>query len=256
MDIYRNFSQVYNVFMEDTPYEKWAGYIDEVFKSHGVPVGGLVLDLACGTGTMAFLMAQRGYELIGVDASADMLSEAYARMQEAAQALHILFLNQDMRALDLYGTVDAAYCSCDSLNYMLTQEDFEKALKNVALCLNPGGVFIFDLKTENKYRELGNNTYYDDMYCDGITEASYIWNNCYNPDTGINEYQVQFFSQQNGEAVTFSETHLQRSYSMETVIALARQAGFGVVSVLDNYTYNPAHLNSERLTYICVSEIL
>jgi len=248
MDIYRHFSQVYNVFMDDTPYERWTGCIDEIFKSYGVPTGGLVLDLACGTGTMAFLMAQKGYELIGVDMSADMLSEAYVQMQE--KGLHILFLNQDMRTLDLYGTVDAAYSSCDSFNYMLTPDDFEKALKNVALYLNSDGVFIFDLKTESKYRELGDNTYYDD-----IDSASYIWKNTYNADTGINEYQVQFFSQQGGDSVTFTETHLQRSYSIETVTALAQQAGFEVVSVLDGYSYNAAHPDSERVTYICKPKV-
>ena len=245
MDIYRHFSQVYDVFMDDIPYERWAGYIDEVFGSHGVPTGGLILDLACGTGTMAFLMAQKGYELIGVDLSANMLSEAYIKMQE--KGLHILFLNQDMRALDLYGTVDAAYCLCDSFNYMISEDDFEKALKNVSLYLNPGGVFVFDLKTESKYSQMGNNTYYDD-----IGDASYVWNNRYDTNTGINEYEVQFFLKCGMESLTFSEAHRQRSYNANTVEILMQRAGLEMVSVSDNYTQNQPHPDSERLTYVCV----
>ena len=246
MNVYRHFAQVYDAFMADIPYEQWAGYIDEVLRSYGVPPGGLVLDLACGTGTMAFLMVQNGYELIGVDVSADMLSEATAKMYE--KGLHILFLNQDMRALDLYGTVDAVYSSCDGLNYLLTEADFEKVLTNVALYLNPGGIFVFDLKTDSKYRQLGDNIYYDNI---GI--ASYQWKNHYNPDTNINEYQVQFFFQQEGqdkESISFLETHYQRAYSTEKVIDLVKKSGFKALSIFDNYAYNPARSDSERLTYV------
>ena len=237
--MYRHFARVYDLFMGTMPYEHWAGYIDAVFAGHGVPRGGLVLDLACGTGTMAFLIAQKGYELIAVDASADMLSEAYNKMHEQA---NILFLNQDMLKLDLYGTVDAAYSTCDAMNYILTEEDFGRALKNVALYLNPGGIFIFDLKTEHKYRQLGSNTYYD--YTDA---ASYIWKNSYNPCTAINEYQVKFIF--HGEGV-YSEVHHQRAYSTKTVSALAQQAGLRLLSVCDDYSHKPARPDSNRLTYI------
>jgi ubiquinone/menaquinone biosynthesis C-methylase UbiE len=244
MDIYQHFSRAYDAFMRDIPYKKWSKYIYEVLCSHGVPKGGLVLDLACGTGTMAFLLAQKGYEIIGVDASVDMLSEAYLKMQE--EGSRILFLNQDIRALDLYGTVDAAYSSCDGLNYMLTEDDLEKVIKNVALYLNTGGIFVFDLKTDHKYRQLGSGNYYDNT-----DTASYIWKNHYDPATGINEYEVQFFFKEGSETVTVTETHRQRAYDIAIVTDLIKRAGLKLLSVCDNYTYNPAGADSVRVTYVC-----
>jgi len=246
MDIYRHFAQVYDAFMVDTPYEQWAGYIDNVLHNHGVSKGSLILDLACGTGTMAFLMAQKGYDLIGIDVSEDMLSEAYTKMYEAS--LNVLFLNQDMRVFELYGTVDAVYSSCDGLNYLLAEDDLEMVSKNVLLYLNPGGVFIFDLKMDCKYRQLGEDTFYDD-----IDDISYVWKNKYNPDTCINEYQVEFYFQGEESAektLAFIETHHQRAYDVETVMDILKQAGFGMISVYDNYTQNPAQSDSERLVFV------
>ncbi|MCL2399052.1 MAG: class I SAM-dependent methyltransferase [Defluviitaleaceae bacterium] len=244
MDMYRHFSRVYDIFMDAVPYRQWAGYIDEMLQNHNVPSNSLLLDLGCGTGTVTFMMAQKGYELIGVDASADMLSEASAKMHK--KGYNILFLNQDILELDLYGTVDAAYSICDTLNYILTEEEFEKALKNVALYLNPGGIFIFDLKTDNKYRKLGSNTYHD--IAGKYNNASYVWKNHYNPSTGINEYKVQFFLK--GEE-NFLEVHRQRAYSTESVTLMAQKTGLQVLSIFDNYTCNPAPEDSERVTYLC-----
>ena len=241
MEIYRHFAMVYDAFMGSTPYKEWAGYIDKALHDQGVPAGGTVLDLACGTGTMALLMAQKGYDIIGVDASADMLSEAYQKSSGIYS--DILFLNQDMRYLDLYGTVDAAYATCDALNYLLTDEDFITVLKKIATFLNPKGIFIFDLKTDCKYRQLGSNTYRDDNI-----QASYLWKNHYDPQTCINEYNVRFFIEGGG---TFEEVHRQRAYSTEAVTALAEQAGMQIIFTEDNYTTNPPGADSARITYGC-----
>lgn len=249
--IYRHFATVYDAFMGIVPYEEWAGYIDKALRGNGVPTGATVLDLACGTGTMAALMAQKGYEIIGVDASADMLSEAYRKCSEIGIgndinrdiSRAILFLNQDMRDLDLYGTVSAAYATCDAMNYLLTDEDFIIVLKKVAMFLEPDGVFVFDLKTDYKYRELGENTYQDDN-----ARASYIWKNHYDPKTCINAYNVRFFVEGGG---TFEEVHRQRAYSTEAVTAMANEAGLRVVLIEDNYTEEPPNSDSTRLTYTC-----
>jgi len=240
MDVYRHFARVYDAFMDGIPYGQWAGYIDEILRCHGLSQGSLILDLGCGTGTMALLMAQKGYEVIGVDASEDMLSEAYAKMQE--KGLQILLLNQDIQKLDLYGTVDAAYSTCDVINYILTEEGFAKLLKNVALYLNMGGVFIFDLKTDSKYRQLGSNTYRD-----SVGEVSYVWENHYDTSTCINEYRCQFTVKNEG---IFTEFHSQRAYSTETVAALAQQAGLQVISIFSYDMDMPVTPESERVTYV------
>lgn len=231
--MYRHFAPVYDIFMDRVPYAKWADFIGKKLESHNVPPGGLVLDLACGTGTMARLMAQKGYDIIGVDSSEDMLSVAYSKTQ------NILFLHQDILELDLYGTVNAAYSTCDALNYMLTDDDFTKALANVSLFLE-NSVFVFDLKTDYKYRQMGGNSFSDTK-----GDASYLWKNSYDTKTCLNEYRVQFFA----DGRTFSETHRQRAYSSEAVVNLARRAGLKIVSAQDNYTDTPAHGYSERITY-------
>jgi len=239
--MYQQFARVYDVFMKPTaPYEKWAHYIDDVFRRNGVPAGALVLDLACGTGSLAFLMAQKGYDMIGADASADMLSEATGKMYEDGLP-RVLFLNQDMRTLELFGTVDAAYSTCDALNYILTEDDFVKTLKNVALYLNPGGVFVFDLKMEHKYRQLAGNTYHDT-----VGDASYVWKNNFDPATCINEYRVQFIFRGEG---SYPETHRQRAYSTAQVEKMAALAGLKMLGVFDNYSNLPARADSERVTF-------
>jgi len=241
MSIYQHFARVYDIFMADTPYEQWAGYIDEIFHRYGVLQNGLILDLACGTGTMAFLMSKKGYDVIGVDASEDMLSEAY---QKKLSLDGPLFLNQDMRALDLYGTIDAAYSCCDGMNYLLTEEDFLLVLRNVALFLNPGGIFIFDLKMDKRYQNLGDGTYYDDT-----EDASYIWKNHYDPVSCTNEYRVEFFLN-NGDS--FTETHKQRAYKMECVKELAKTAGFQMLAVTKAYSDNPASEDNGRVTFVLI----
>ena len=240
MNIYNNFARVYDTFMDVVPYKKWAEYIDEAFKNHGIPEGALVLDLGCGTGTMAFLMAGKGYDIIGIDASSDMLSAAYHKKGKKDK---VLFLNQNMMSLDLYGTVDAVYSTCDALNYMLTEEDLLSVFKNVAMFLNPEGIFIFDLKTEYKYRQMGENSYWDTK-----GKKSYVWKNSYNSITKINQYTVQFFDE---EGENFTETHMQRAYNIETVTSIAKNAGFNVVAAEDNYTKEPADRESVRVTYGC-----
>ena len=248
--MYQHFAPVYDTFMDTVPYGQWAGYLHSVFSLHHIGKEALVLDLACGTGTMASLMSQKGYEIIGVDASADMLSIAYEKNPA------IMLLNQDMRSLDLYGTVDAAYSTCDAMNYLLTEEDFLVVLKNVALFVE--NIFVFDLKTENRYRQMGDKTYSDNTKRRTRSgksgpSSSYIWKNYYDPSTRINEYQVQFFIEGNDKEgknrKTFAETHRQRAYSIETVTSLAKEAGMDVVSITDNYTNNPALADSDRVVF-------
>jgi len=239
MEVYRHFAQVYDGFMTTMPYTHWASYIQNVFENYNVPKNGTILDLACGTGTVTFLMSKKGYDIIGVDASADMLSVAQDKLGTVAKKT--LLLNQDMRYLDLYGTIDGAYSSCDGLNYLLSEDDFISALKRVALFLNPGAPFIFDLKMDYKYRQLGN-----DVYNDANAAASYIWRNSYNPNTRINEYHVQFYMVDGRQ---FSETHHQRAYTIDEVCIFVKKAGLQVQSITDDYTLSPGNDKSERVTF-------
>ena len=156
MSSYENFARVYDLFMDNIPYEEWCGYLTGLLQEYGVTEG-LVLELGCGTGNMTRLLANRGYDMVGVDNAPDMLEIAMEKRQ--AEGQDILYLFQDMREFELYGTVKAVVSLCDSMNYILEEEELLQVFRLVNNYLDPGGVFIFDLNTAYKYREvLGEQT--------------------------------------------------------------------------------------------------
>ena len=156
MSSYESFARVYDLFMDNIPYEQWCEYLTELLKEYGA-TDGLVLELGCGTGNMTRLLADKGYDMIGVDNAPDMLEIAMEKKETEGQ--DILYLLQDMREFELYGTVKAAVSLCDSMNYILEEEELLQVFRLVNNYLDPGGMFIFDLNTEYKYREiLGEQT--------------------------------------------------------------------------------------------------
>ena len=179
MDAYTSFARVYDMFMDNVPYEEWCDYITGLLKEYGIS-NGLVLDLGCGTGSMTELLAARGFDMIGVDCSEDMLEIALEKRM--ASGRDILYLQQDMRDLELYGTVRAVVCLCDSINYLLDVQDLETVFRLVNNYLDPGGIFIFDLNTEYKYREL----LADRTIAENRDEGSFIWDNYYDEESRIN----------------------------------------------------------------------
>ena len=241
--MYKGFASMYDALMADTPYEAWAAYIDgflrEWFKGEQEIS---VLDLACGTGNITLRLAALGYDLIGVDASEDMLAEASRKAFD--ENASILFLSQDMRKLNLYGTVDAAICVCDGMNYILDEKDLLEAFKRVRLFLNAGGVFIFDMNTEYKFNELYKNFVFEG---DGAGGEFYEWQNIYDPQTKINEYIVNFFPE--GEE-PFEEIHRQRAYAPERVCELLLEAGFSSAEIRNDYSDEPLSEKSERAVFI------
>ena len=172
MDAYTSFAAVYDTFMDNIPYEEWKSYLEELLKEYGVQ-DGLVLDLGCGTGTMTELLAADGYDMIGVDNSEEMLE--IAREKQIKSGHEILYLLQDMREFELYGTVGAVFSICDSLNYITEPEELKQVFRWVNNYLDPGGIFIFDFNTEYKYREvLGDQT-----IAESREDCSFIWDNYY-----------------------------------------------------------------------------
>ena len=146
MDAYTSFAQVYDLFMDNVPYDQWCRYITELLREYGIQ-DGLVLELGCGTGVLTRKLAAKGYDMIGVDYSEDMLEIAMDHRQEGED---ILYLLQDMREFELYGTVRAAVSICDSMNYIVEYQDLVQVMKLVNNYLDPGGIFIFDLNTPYK----------------------------------------------------------------------------------------------------------
>ena len=183
---YGSFAEVYDMFMDNIPYEKWAEYICGILREQGIAKG-LALELGCGTGSITQLLAQAGYDMIGVDSSPEMLQAAVEKRDAAG--LDILYLLQDMREFELYGTVRAVVCVCDSLNYITEPEDLLQTFLLVNNYLDPGGIFVFDFNTVYKYKEiLGDCTIAEDR-----EEASFIWVNEYDHKERINVYQLTLF---------------------------------------------------------------
>lgn len=251
MEAYTSFAAVYDTFMDNVPYEEWSEYLHGLLIENGIS-DGIVLDLGCGTGTMTELLSGFGYDMIGVDNSEEMLG--IAAEKRLASGNDILYLLQDMRELELYGTVSAAVSVCDSLNYVTESEDLVQVFERVREYLEPGGVFIFDFNTEYKYREiLGDQTIAEDR-----EECSFIWDNYYYEEEHINEYELSLFikdetaSNEREEIYRkYHETHYQRAYTLEEMQKLAESAGFQVAAAYDAFTREAPTEMSERVYVVC-----
>ncbi len=242
MDAYTSFAQVYDLFMDNVPYEEWCDFLCRLLKAHHIE-DGPVLDLGCGTGKMTRLMSERGYDMTGVDNSAEMLQIAAMEPGDVP----ILYLLQDMQELELDGCVRAVYSACDCINYVLDEDELLAAFTGVYEYLEDEGVFIFDVNTSYKYTELlAENT-----FAESREEGSFIWDNFYDEETGINEYDLTLFIPEGEDLYRrFAETHYQRNYEIETLVQLLRKAGFAEIAIYDDYTDEPLKDISERAVFV------
>lgn len=245
MEAYNCFAIVYDLFMSDVPYNEWVEYIEEIWKKFNCTPK-LMAELGCGTGTLTTLFSKKGIDMIGIDISPDMLS--VAKEKAIHNHLDILYLLQDMREFELYGTVDCIISLCDSLNYILDEEGLLNTFKWVNNYLNPEGLFIFDVNTLYKYKcILGNNT-----FADNYEESSFIWDNYYNEEKCINEYQLTLFIKQPESCLfnKYEEFHYERMYSIETIMNLLNKAGMELLGLYDAYTFEPPKKESERVFFV------
>lgn len=248
MDAYTSFAAVYDTFMDNVPYEEWAEYLIELLKEYDINEG-LVLDLGCGTGNMTELLAKAGYDMIGVDNAEEMLG--IAAEKRAKSGHDILYLLQDMREFELYGTVKAIVSVCDSVNYITEEEDLLQVFKLANNYLDPQGIFIFDFNTVYKYREvMGNQTIAEDR-----EDCSFIWDNYYDEEEQINEYELSLFIKEEDSELyrKYQETHFQRAYELETMKRLVEQSGLEYIAAYDAFTKNAPNNASERI-YVVARE--
>lgn len=243
MEAYTGFAGVYDRFMDNVPYEEWCDYVTELLKENRI-TDGLILDLGCGTGTLTELLASAGYDMIGVDSSADMLSIAMEK--RAALGSGSLYLLQDMREFELYGTVRAVVSICDSMNYLTEAADLLTVFRLVENYLDWNGIFIFDLNTIYKYQEL----LADNVFAENREECSFIWENDYDGQEMLNEYALTLFIREGDCYRKYEEVHYQRAYELKEVKELLKQAGLALLAVYDAFTHEPAREDSERVYII------
>lgn len=244
MEAYTNFAQVYDVFMDNVPYAEWAAYIEEILKSRGIR-DGLVLDLCCGTGSLTECLAEAGYDMIGIDRSLEMLE--IAQEKKLSSGRDILYLLQDMREFELYGTVRAVVSVCDSVNYILQEEELEKVFCLVNNYLDPGGIFFFDFNTTYKYEKiLGEQVIAEDR-----EECSFIWNNFYHEEKKKNVCDLTLFVREEEDLYRkFQETHVQRGYTLGEIRRLLQRSGLEFCQAFDAYTGTLPRSCSERITVV------
>lgn len=242
MDAYTSFASVYDLFMDNVPYEEWCAFLCKILAQHGI-TDGPVLDLGCGTGKMTRLMSEQGYDMTGIDNAAEMLQIAAMEPGEVP----ILYLLQDMQDLELDGCVRAVYSVCDCVNYVLDEEELQQAFSRVHEYLEEDGVFIFDVNTSYKYTKiLAENT-----FAESRDEGSFIWDNYYDEEERINEYDLTLFIPEGDELYRrYTETHYQRNYETETLLKLLKNAGFIDICVYDDYTDAPLCETSERAVFV------
>lgn len=247
MEAYTGFAAVYDRFMDNVPYEEWAGYLWELLKEYGIE-GGLVLDLGCGTGNLTETLAGYGYDMIGVDNAEDMLQIAMEKREKSG--FDILYLLQDMREFELYGTVAAVVSICDSMNYLTEYEELVHTLSLVNNYLDPGGIFIFDLNTLHKYRDvIGDST-----IAESREDCCFIWDNVFDEEERINEYDLTLFIEEEGGLYRrFEETHYQKAYTLEEIRQAVAEAGMELEAVYDAFTREEPKEDSERV-YVVARE--
>jgi SAM-dependent methyltransferase len=286
MQAYTGFAQVYDIFMDNVPYDEWANYLAGLLQEYGLH-SGLVLELGCGTGSITRRLAAKGYDMIGIDISEEMLeiardleynrdfdpSEDFIEADELQERNNILYLQQDMREFELYGTVSAVVSICDSMNYITSEEELLKVFQLVNNYLDRGGTFIFDMNTVHKYKDiLADNT-----FAENREDCSFIWDNYYYEDKMMNEYDVTIFVKVDEEAedeleadeketlkeeyektrsssVSFyekyEEFHYQKAYTIDTVIRLIEKSGMEFITVYDAFTRNSPDEESERVYFV------
>jgi len=247
MEAYTGFAAVYDTFMDNIPYEEWCEYLTNLLCDYGVK-DGLLLDLGCGTGSLTELLAERGYDMIGIDYSEEMLDLAMEKRMESGK--DILYLCQDMREFELYGTVAAVVSICDCMNYITEPEDLVTVFELVNNYLDPEGIFIFDLNTEYKYETvMGDCTIAEDR-----EDSSFIWENQYEKSEKINIYDVSIFIREKEDLYRkYHETHYQRAYSLDEVREALEEAGMEFVTAYDAFTKEPPKVDSERI-YVVARE--
>lgn len=249
MDIYDGYSaiaSVYDSLNKDIDYSSWANMIETCFSKFCPEKPGIVLDLACGTGRMTRELASRGYDMIGIDGSADMLNEAYMH-----GANGILYLLQDMREFELYGTVGATLCCLDGINYLTADGELEKVFSLVHNYSDPGALFIFDVNTPYKFE----NIYADNAYIledEGEEKSIYCgWQNYYDLKSGICDFYLTVFRENNKGYYSREDEHQQeRCYDETYLKTVLYKTGFELMGVYSDYEFGTPCENTERWYFV------
>ncbi len=240
---YDVFSGFYDRLTDNVEYEKRADYFCRLLSLCDIQ-GGILLDLGCGTGSMSVKMAEKGFDVIGVDSSVGMLGVAQQKAYETGR--QILLLNQPMQDIDLYGTVDCAICVIDGINHLNDSDEVRQTFEKVSLFMNKGGAFAFDVNTIYKHRNvLADNAFiydFDDLFC--------AWQNNYNSADNSVDIMLDFFEEEDGVYYRSSENFSEQAYELNDISLWLSDAGFDIIGIYDDLTTDPVKPDSERAVFL------
>jgi len=245
MSSYHALAGSYDALTADVNYRKRAEYLDKLFQKYKLPVH-TVLDLACGTGTLTCLLAEMGYEMIGVDGSEEMLAQAQQKAFDV-EGIRPIFLHQSMPKLDLYGTVEAAVSCLDSINYLTDPKDLERTLKRLHLFIAPSGLLVFDVNSVAKMEALDGQVFLDekeDAYC--------VWRASYHRRSKLLTYGMDLFQRQGKLWKRSAEVHQERAYTIEELTAALTKAGFGQIHVYGDLKKSAPRPDEQRWIFTAV----
>lgn len=242
--IYDLLAPIYDSVNGEIDYSLWADFIEEIIaRYYGGTRPELVLDLCCGTGRMTVELARRGYDMTGVDYSVEMLDRA--RQSAVAQGFdNILWLNQDMRELELYGTVDLTVCCLDSINHLTAAKDLRKSLSLVHNYLIPDGLFVFDINGREKFERV----YAANSYVIEEEGSVCVWQNLYNPKSSLCDFFITLFEErEDGAYERYDEHQRERMYTLRSMKAMLRGCGFEFIGAYSDFDFTDATDSDERI---------
>ncbi|WP_017728430.1 class I SAM-dependent DNA methyltransferase [Halalkalibacterium ligniniphilum] len=245
---YEGFASIYDVLMEDAPYEQWVAFVEENVQVHEIS-GRSLLDLGCGTGQLLLPLLEAGYDVTGVDISANMLAVAKEKLLQAGY--DPLLVQRDMRELSDLGSFDVITAFCDSLNYLQTENDVERTFSQVHEQLKAGGLFMFDVHSVSKVMK----GFVGQTFADDGEEISYIWRSFHGEWDASVEHELSFFvKKEEGLYERFDELHVQRTYPIKQYIQWLKQAGFTVLNVTADFSKELPTEHSERIFFVAKKE--
>lgn len=245
MNTYNEFAQIYDELMDDFDYKIWFEYIEKIFIKYDKSPK-KILEMACGTGNISEHFGQKGYKLTAFDISDDMLAKAYTKLNRYK---NIKILKQNMIDFKLKDKYESIVSLCDSINYILKEEELLKVFKNVYNHLEKDGIFIFDINSYYKLKNIiGNNIFVEDR-----EDIYYVWQNEYEEEYDISNFYLTFFCSEDGQAFRrFDETHRERAYKAENVKKILLNSGFKIVDIYEGFTFEAPKAKSERINFIAI----
>ena len=243
--MYKNLADVYDLLMEDMPYQQWADFLDQIIKSKS-PESQTILDLGSGTGSISLLLSRKGYQLTNLDLSEEMTSRAKHKYREAG--LKAEFIAGDIRDIDYEQSYDVIISTFDTLNYFTDPQEFQEVLNRIFRALKPGGILVFDMNTKYKFEKfLG-----DQIYTYNTESLVYIWENNYDHDKRMIDIDLSFFLQKEGLVYErFQEHHVQKYYSVTESRSFLKKAGFNSVEVYQDLEFKKPGKKGIRNFFVC-----